>query len=671
MLLWSLSALDIAIVGVALCLLLGILVVIHRFFLPVAKWIGIFASLLFIVAGFMGLLNPVRYIAIGHGIFNFTSIAFRMNAMAGFFVLLIGTVGLVALIYGLGYVKEYDGRKSVALLVAGVLLFIATMIAVVIAGNVFTFLVAWECMSIISFLLVVYEHEQREVQNAGFIYVVMTHIGTAFLTIAFLITAHYAGSFSFEQMSAIHMPLGMKTLVFLFAFIGFGTKAGLVPLHIWLPRAHPVAPSHVSALMSGVMIKMALYGFLLVVFQFLSNDPLWWGGLVAFVGAISALLGIVHALGQRDQKRMLAFSSIENMGIIFIGLGISLMLHALHQPMFAAFALLAALVHAFNHALFKSLLFLSAGAVLAETHTKNMDRLGGLIFRMPWTALFTLFGALSIAAMPPFNGFIGEWLLFQSAFGLAVSAHNSWITFFAVLLIATLTMTGALVAMAFVRSFGMTFLALPRSEDAKKAHEVHLSMRIAMAVLAALCLVTGVFSSRWIDLLKHSVSTFTTTPIPAHAMDAGFARFSPSHVTLSIPAVLLTAAVATLLLWFVMRFMWKQTSMVRRDTWTCGGVLVPRMTYTASGYSRPIRIAFQKIIQPSRSLNLTQGSFYYPSHYVYQSSVRPWAEAFLYQPVLRFVLYLAQLVRRIQNGQVQSYLAYLFITLIVVLLLVK
>ncbi len=668
---WSSSALDIAIFGVVICLLMGTFVVIHKSFLLVAKLTGIFASLGFIVAGALGLLNPYRYIVIGHGVFNFTTLAFRMNSMAGFFVLLIGVVGFVTTIYGLGYVKEYDGRKSVPLLVAGVLIFIATMVCVVIAGNVFTFLVAWECMSVISFLLVVYEHEQREVQNAGFIYVVMTHIGTAFLSIAFLITAHYAGSFSFEQMGATPMPLGMKTLVFMFAFVGFGTKAGLVPLHIWLPRAHPVAPSHVSALMSGVMIKMALYGFLLVVFRFLSNGPLWWGGLVAFVGAITALLGIIHALGQRDQKRMLAFSSIENMGIIFMGLGISLVLQSLHEPMFAAFALLSSLIHAFNHALFKSLLFLSAGAVFAETHTKNMDRLGGLILRMPWTALFTLFGALSIAAMPPFNGFIGEWMLFQSAFSLAVSAHNPWITLFAVLFIAALTMTGAFVAMAFVRSFGMTFLALPRSEDAKKAHEVHVSMRIAMALLAGLCLLTGVFSSQWIDLLKQSLSTITAASIPTNAMDAGFSRLGSSHTTLSIPAVLLTASIIIFLIWFVVRIIGKRTSIVRQDTWACGGTLTPRMTYTASGYSKPVRIAFQKIIQPSRSLNLTQGSFYYPMHYVYQSKVRSWAEAFLYQPVLRSVLYLAHLIRRIQNGQVQSYLAYLFITLIVVLLLVK
>lgn len=653
-------ALDISILFVTISMLVGLLVAIANRFTYLGHVIGMLASLGFVVSGATELITQTSSALILQGSFAFSSLNFRINAMAGFFVLLIGIVGLFVAVYGIGYVREYKGRKSVSLLVAGVLIFLATMMAVVLAGNVFTFLVSWESMSIVSFLLVIYDHEQREVQNAGFIYVVMTHIGTVFITISFLILAHYSGSFTFYDMSSVHMPMVMKSLVFLSAFIGFGTKAGLVPFHIWLPRAHPVAPSHVSALMSGVMLKMAMYGFLLVVFRLLSSGPLWWGIVVACVGAISALLGILHALGQRDQKRMLAYSSIENMGIIFMGLGISLILFALHDDTLAAFALLASLVHAFNHALFKSLLFLGAGAVLSTTHTKNMDLLGGVMKKMPWTAAFTLIGALSIAAMPPFNGFIGEWMLFQSVFSLATTAPSSWINLFSVLIIGALTMTGALVAMAFVRSFGTTFLALPRSEYAQKAHEVTVSMRIGMAGLAVLCLLTGIFSMNWVWLLSRSVQAVTGIRLNMNA-----------NWHLSMFAVLITAAIALIILWLVVRKVGRRTSIVREETWACGGTLTPLMTYTASGYSKPIRVAFQKVLLPSRTLNRTEGSVYFPSKYVYTSKIYSFAETYLYQPVFHSVVRIARIIRGIQNGQVQSYLAYLFITLIVVLLLVK
>ncbi|MFB5191886.1 proton-conducting transporter transmembrane domain-containing protein [Alicyclobacillus fastidiosus] len=667
----SSSALDIAILCVAICLFVSFLVATVKRLTVLGHVTGILTSLGFVVSGLIGLFHPSTYVSIGHGAFAFTTLSFRMNAVAGFFVLLIGIVGLFAAVYGIGYVREYNDRKSASLLVSGVLIFIATMVSVVLAGNVFTFLVSWECMSVVSFLLVIYEHEQREVQRAGFIYVVMTHIGTVFLTISFLILAYYSNSFSFQNMDAIQMPIGMKTLVFLFALIGFGTKAGLVPLHIWLPRAHPVAPSHVSALMSGVMIKMAMYGFILVVFQYLKSGPIWWGVLVACVGAVTALLGILHALGQRDQKRMLAYSSIENMGIIFMGLGVSLILMSLHEPTLATFALLASLVHAFNHALFKSLLFLGAGAVLSTTHTKDMDRLGGIIRSMPWTAAFTLVGALSICAMPPFNGFIGEWMLFQSVFGLATSAHDPWVNVFAVLIIGALTMTGALVAMAFVRSFGTTFLALPRSEYAQKAHEVDVSMRIGMAGLAGLCILTGVFSSRLFEMFGHTVQEITGAQLAKNPMGLAFYNLGSTSAHLSILPVLFTSVAALILLWLVIRLGGRRISTVREETWACGGTLTPMMTYTASGYSKPIRIAFQKIIRPSRTLDRTEGSFYFPAKYAYISKVSSFAEVYMYQPVVQAVLRTARIVRGIQNGQVQSYLAYLFITLIVVLLLVK
>lgn len=668
---FSHSALDVAIWCVAFSFLTGFLLAIVNRFTISGHVMGILTSIGFVISGLIGLFVPSTEQLLGHSVFAFTTLIFRMNAFAGFFILLIGIVGLFAVVYGIGYVNEYEGRKSVSLLVSGVLIFLATMASVVLAGNVFTFLVSWECMSVVSFFLVIYEHEQREVQRAGFIYVVMTHIGTVFLTISFLILAHFSNSFLFQNMVAVQMPVYMKTVVFLFALIGFGTKAGLVPLHIWLPRAHPVAPSHVSSLMSGVMIKMAVYGFVLVSFLFLRSGPIWWGVLVACLGAVTALLGILHALGQRDQKRMLAFSSIENMGIIFMGLGISLILTSIHEPVLAAFALLASLVHAFNHALFKSLLFLGAGAVISQTHTKDMDRLGGIIRSMPWTSAFTLIGALSISAMPPFNGFIGEWMLFQSTFGLAASVHDPWLNVFAVFIIGALTMTGALVAMAFVRSFGTTFLALPRSEGAQHAHEVNRSMRFGMAGLAGLCIVTGVFSSYFFTPFRLAVQAVTGTQVIENSMSLAFRNVGSAGAHLSILTVLIASLVSLILLLIVLHLSGRKTAAVREETWACGGTLTPMMTYTASGYSKPIRIAFQRIIRPSRTLDRTEGSFYFPVKYVYISQVGSFAEMYLYQPAIRAVLRLARIVRGIQNGQVQSYLSYLLITLIVVLLLVR
>ncbi|KPV41915.1 hypothetical protein AN477_20205 [Alicyclobacillus ferrooxydans] len=662
---------DTAVALVMSCILIGLFVAVTRRLTYIGHAAGVVTSLGFVFCAVVGLFVPPQYVSIAHGAFALTALSFRMNALAGFFVLVIGIVGLFASVYGIGYVREYAGRKSISLLVSGVLIFLGTMVSVVLAGNVFTFLVSWECMSIVSFLLVIYEHEQHEVQSAGFIYVVMTHIGTVFLTISFLIIAHYSGSLSFHVMDTNHMPDGMKTLVFLFALIGFGTKAGLVPLHIWLPRAHPVAPSHVSALMSGVMIKMAMYGFILVVFEFLRVGPVWWGILVSCIGAITALLGVLHALAQRDQKRMLAYSSIENMGIIFMGLGVSLIFTSLHAPIFAAFSLLASLVHALNHALFKSLLFLGAGAVLSKTHTKNMDRLGGIIRKMPWTAGFTLMGALSISAMPPFNGFVGEWMLLQSAFGLATSEHSPWISVFAVLMVGAFTMTGALVAMAFVRSFGSTFLALPRSESAQLANEADMPMRIGMAGLAGLCLLTGLFPTRWVEMLGRPVREITDVTLIINPFRFGFSDIEHANGHLSLISVLMTSVLALIFLWWILRLVGRRTSMVRQETWACGGMLTPLMTYTASGYSKPVRVAFQQILRPSRTLKRTEGSVYFPSKFVYVSKFTSFAETYLYRPVIQTVLRMARIVRAIQNGQVQSYLAYLFVTLIVILILVK
>ncbi|MCY0888163.1 MAG: proton-conducting transporter membrane subunit [Alicyclobacillaceae bacterium] len=664
-----------------------------------AVWVGHSAGMLasagLAVAGLFGLLQPQLHktqaqLMVRSSIHSFTSIVYRTNPLSDFFLLLIGSVGLLVSLYGVGYVREYrqeKGAVSVSLLLAGVLAFLASMASVVLAGDVFTFLVSWESMSILSFFLVMYEHERSEIQRAGFIYVVMTHLGTVFLTVGFFVMAHYAHSYQFSEFSKLDMPTTAKSLVLLMMLVGFGTKAGLIPFHIWLPRAHPVAPSHVSALMSGVMIKTALYGFLMVVFLFfgVGQIPLWWGMVVAAIGVPSAVLGILYALLQHEQKRMLAYSSIENMGLLFMGVGVSMLLFSLHQPDFAAFALLAVLVHSLNHALFKSLSFLSAGSVLASTHTQNLNLLGGLMRKMPWTAVFALIAALSISSMPPLNGFVGEWMLFQSFVMLAIIRASLWVHIVAILLLFALTGTGALVAMAFVRSFGMTFLGMPRSEAVTNAKEVSWTMRIGMGALALACVLLGVYPFWLLRLLEPSIRLLTLVDPVGVSPSIGMNNISwltmipaPIHSTIGnfepLSIVLALLVMALLSLWLFRRYGNRASGKKARTVgpvWSGGMTVDGRMAYTASGYSKPVRIAFQQLFRTSRQLSVTEGDEHFPKRLLYVHRIPPFAETYLYRPLVSALLVAANVIRKVQNGQVQSYMAYLFLTLLFVLFLVR
>lgn len=630
---------------------------------------SIIANAGLVIGGIFVFLDKTLTTTLFQGVFSFTSITIRVNSFSAFFLILIGIIGMIVTIYSIGYVSEYQGRKSVSLLNAGMLVFLLSMAGVVMAGNIFSFLVSWELMSVISYLLVIYEHEKPEVQRAGLIYVVMTHIGTVFLVIAFFILRHYSGSFEFQQMSHVHMPKTVQSLVFVCALIGFGTKGGLVPLHIWLPRAHPSAPSNISALMSGVMIKTAIYGFMLVTLQFLQSGPLWWGIAVVLIGANTALFGVLHAFGKTDQKRMLAYSSIENIGLMFMGIGIALIFITKGLPVLASMALMAVLYHLVNHALFKSLLFMGAGAVLMVTHTKNMNLLGGLIKRMPWTALFMLIGSLSIAAMPPMNGFVSEWMLFQSIFTLGFFGNSIAMHLFGTLIIAVLALVGALVAFLFIRFFSMTFLALPRSDMAEHSHEVPFSMLVGMGLSSLGCIVLGVIPFVMFGVIQKTIypligissaHSFAITPT---AISAGISKVSVGTTGIMIILGLLLA-------WGIVKFIGGKTKTIREETWACGNSLVPRMTYTASGFSKPLRVAFQLLMKPSRSLVTDKNpkSPYFVRGYTYASQIPSIIENFTYKPFMKFLVIGAKIFRKIQNGIVQSYLLYLLATLVFMLI---
>jgi len=371
---------------------------------------------------------------------------FAADPLSAFFILVISSISLAASVFAVGYTRrEFRGRKNIALLGFFYNVFILAMLLVVTVRNAFYFLMFWELMSLASYFLVVFEHEKPEARKAGMLYLIMTHAGTALIAAAFWLLSMHAGSFSFEAFRAAAGTLspGLRNTIFLAALIGFGTKAGVIPLHIWLPQAHPQAPSHISALMSGVMIKTAVYALLLFLFDFLGEVPVWWGYTILAVAVLSTLLGILYALMENDLKKLLAFSSIENIGIILLGVGMAAVFKAFHQPLYAGFSLMAALYHVINHAFFKGLLFLGSGAVLSAVHTRSMEDLGGLIRKMPWTAVFFLTGAIAISALPPLNGFVSEWLTFVALL-MGSESVDVTIRSFSPILAALLGFAGAL-----------------------------------------------------------------------------------------------------------------------------------------------------------------------------------------------------------------------------------
>ena len=513
-----------------------------------------------ILLGVTGLLAPEPWTASAQSTVPFLSFAVRLDSLASFFVLTISLAGLATSIFALGYVTEFYGRVSLGALGSLFNGFLLSMTLVVLADNGFFFLIVWELMSLLSYFLVVTEHEKAEVCYAGFFYLIMTHVGTAFIILAFLIFFQAGGSFSFESFRHTPQPLpeGMRTLAFLMALIGFGTKAGIVPLHVWLPYAHPAAPSHISALMSGVMIKTAIYALIRVYFDFLGGQfPWWWGFLVLLVGATSALLGVMYALMEHDLKRLLAFHSVENIGIILLGIGAGMIFQSYGLQELAALGLLAGLYHTINHAMFKALLFLGAGSLLYATHTRNLEEYGGLLRRMPWTGVFFLIGAVSISALPPTNGFVSEWLVFQSLF-LSFQLPTVFLKLMLPIAAAILALTSVLALACFAKAFGIAFLALPRSAHARHAEEVPVPMRIGMALLAIVCVALGVAPMVVVPLLDRVAAPFAGMSIEGKVLAMDGWALAPVNVefsSLSTPALaLLLVALSILGLGLVVAF---------------------------------------------------------------------------------------------------------------------
>jgi hydrogenase-4 component B len=588
----------------------------------------------------------------------------RLDALAGFLLTVIGFVTAAVGLYGPAYVRGLEhGRDSLTALGLFSGLFLTGMLLVVLADDAFLFMVAWELMSLASYFLVAFQHENAANRRAAFLYLLMAHVGGLAILLGFGVLAAFGGSFAFAAMRTADIPFLWATVAFALAFFGFGMKAGLVPLHAWLPEAHPVAPSHISALMSGVMLKVAVYGFVRFVFD-LIGQPRWeWGVAVLVIGSLSALMGVLYALMQHDLKRLLAYHSVENLGIIFIGLGLSLIFLGTGHPVLGTLGLIAALYHTINHALFKGLLFLGAGAILHSSHERNLEQMGGLLRRMPWTGLFFLIGCISIAALPPFNGFVSEWLTFQSALQ-AWQLDSGVLRSLIPIASAVLALTGALAAACFVKVYGVAFLGQARSRHVRRARQVPLGMRAGQGVLAVMCLLLGVFPTGviiLIDVVPRQLLGRGLPEVTAH----GWLWLTPvSAATASYSApllVLILGAVVAAVFWALRR---SAVLRVRRcDAWDCGfAPPTARMQYSATAFAQPIRRVFGLLFHIEESVETGEGGVAR-----YRLAVRDRSWGLFYTPIAQAVESAARHVVRLQSGNMRVYLGWTLATLVVLL----
>lgn len=600
----------------------------------------------------------------------------KIDALSGFFFCVLGVPLIAVSLFGPGYVREFEhGRHSPEVLGLFTGLFVAGMELVLLADDVFCFMIAWELMSVSSYFLVAYQHEQSANRRAAFLYLLMAVIGALLLILGFGVLVAYAGGFDFDALRRVALSPLWANIAFVLALLGFGMKAGLVPLHAWLPEAHPAAPSHVSALMSGVMLKIAVYGFIRYTFDLLPQIYWQWGVLVMMLGACSALFGILYALQQQVLKRLLAYSSVENIGIIFTSLGLSLIFFSTGHKQIGALGLLAAMLHCFNHALFKSLMFLGAGTILHQTHEGNLERMGGLIHRMPKLAAIFLVGTLSIAALPPLNGFVSEWLTLQTALQ-ATALESGVLRSLIPTAAAMLALTGALAAACFVKVYGVAFLGLPRSKSVKNAHQVtDKGMLAGPALLGGLCLLFGIFPLPLIDGIAATIEHLTGATLPnitasgwlwVTPVDAKVASYSPL-------LVLLAFLMVGVLCYFLLYRNQAQPSR-RVDPWDCGfGGLNAGMQYTSGAFSMPIRRIFDPAFETHETLQqVTQEPQNWQVNemrYHFQVEDKSWQ--IIYLPIALRVTRFAHNLGRIQTGSIRTYLSYSFFTLLFLLWVVS
>ncbi|ADG92396.1 NADH/Ubiquinone/plastoquinone (complex I) [Arcobacter nitrofigilis DSM 7299] len=578
---------------------------------------------------------------------------FILNPLGNFFSFVVSLVSLASSVYAIQYSQEYENKGSLAVMASMFNAFILSMLLLISSSDVFWFIIFWECMTVISAYLICFNDSKASLK-AIMIYLGIAHIGAMCITAAFLLLASQSGSLEFSSFENVTLSPVMASVIFILAFIGFGSKAGMFPMHVWLPKAHPAAPTNVSALMSGVMIKIAIFG----IIKFCLWLPVmeWWGLLIITVGAISAILGVLYALVQHDYKALLAYHSVENIGIILLGIGTGVYGIAANMPSLAAVGFLAGLYHILNHATFKGLLFLGAGSVLYSTHTKDMDALGGLARKMPLTAFAFLIGSLSITAIPPLNGFISEWFTYQGMIQGALSEYVSSRVVFTISII-TLALTGALAIMCFVKVYSVIFGGVPRDEKIfQKAKEVPITMVIGMFILVAGCVAFGLGANVVVENIMLVISSFSNT----YNATNGIIVTSPIGSIVSPVLIAVVIAVSLLLPLLIVKISRANKSKPRlTDPWACGFKYDSRMQMTASPFTGDLRRLLNWLYK-SETKVIDQGYF---KPVIYETHAKDVWWSYLYEPVIKLTLNTAKLVAKMQNGNVNAYSLYILLAL--------
>ncbi len=589
----------------------------------------------------------------------------RLDSLAAFFLLVIGAASAGISAFAAGYFRQGEGTPP-GLLCLEFHVFLASMAGVVLADDAYAFMVLWETMALSSYFLVTANHRIAEVRAAGYLYITMAHIGAIGILLCFGVLQANTGDYSFANMRAQALSPFWASAAFLLAVFGFGAKAGILPLHVWLPEAHPAAPSPVSALMSGVMLNTAVYGLLRVSFDLLQLQLWWWGAVLLTLGLASAIFGVVFAAVQTDMKRLLAYSSIENMGLLFVGIGLALIFYGHDMKPMAALALTAALYHVASHALFKSLLFLGTGSVLHATAERSLGKLGGLIRTMPWVGWLTLLAVLASAGLPPLGGFVAEWLLLQS-FLFTTGLPVPLLTMLIPVVAALIALVAALAGYTMIKFFGVIFLGQPREEKLAQARDAGRWERAGMLWLALGCVALGLLPVQFIGLLDPVTQQLVGAGLAERVAVSGWLLAPNSMAQASYgPVIFLLGILASFALAFVLVRVLYHGRTRRGPPWACGFPWgTARMQDTAEAYGQPIRQIFEPFFQMQREL---------PSPFDerprYRVTVQDHFWRWLYVPITDFAQVLARLMSLMQQGRISVYLMYSFVTLVATLLLV-
>jgi len=588
----------------------------------------------------------------------------RLDALSAFFLLLLGAVTAGISVFAAGYFRQGDGTPP-GLQCLYYHVFVASMALVLLADDAYAFMVFWETMALSSYFLVTSDHAKAEIRRAGFLYLLIAHVGAIGILLCFGVL-HGSGDYTFDTMREVQLAPFWATLAFVLALFGFGAKAGMLPLHVWLPEAHPAAPSPVSALMSAVMLKTAIYGLLRVLFDLLHTQVWWWGATILVLGLATALYGVIFSAVQSDMKRLLAYSSIENIGFILVGIGLAVIFQAYGMRALAALALTAALYHSINHAFFKSLLFLATGSVLHATHERALGKLGGLIHRMPWVAWLALVGTLAIAGLPPLNGFVSEWLLLQ-AFLFSPSLPHAYLNMLVPVAAAAVVLAAALAGYVMVKFYGVVFLGQPREASLATARDAGIWERAGLVWLAAGCIALGVAPVSVIGVIDAVSSQLLGKTLGASATGWMFLTpISPERASYAPFLFLVVILLVWLLTWLAVRQFYHGESR-RAPPWDCGfPAQNARMQDSAEGFGQPIRQVFEPFFRMRRELPTP-----FDAKPRYRVTVEDHLWYWLYLPIVKATQMITRVVTLLQRGRISVYLTYSFVTLLILLLFVR